>query len=59
MSDEQEDLGGSVDREEGGRGTSLNARLMVWWSSPLFRFVFRAAIPIVLVIVVAIIVGSH
>jgi hypothetical protein len=59
VSNEQEDLGESVDGEEGERGANLNARLMVWWSSPLFRFVFRAAIPIVLVIVVAIIVGSH
>jgi hypothetical protein len=29
------------------------------WSSPLLRFAFRAAIPIVIVILLAILVGSR
>jgi hypothetical protein len=41
------------------RGSALYGWLLVLFSRPWFRFAFRAAIPIVMVIVVAILVSSH
>jgi hypothetical protein len=44
---------------DGEGGSGLYGWLLVISSRPWFRFAFRAAIPIVFVIVVAIIVSSH
>jgi hypothetical protein len=57
--EEEEDLRAPIAEEDAGHGSDFNARLMVLWSSPVFRFAFRAAIPIALVVLVAILVGAH
>jgi hypothetical protein len=57
-SGDEENPSGPIGREEAA-GSDLNARLMVWWSLPLVRFGVRAAIPIVIVVAVAIVIGSH
>jgi hypothetical protein len=55
---QEEDPTPSVDRKDDRSGSDLYARLMILGSSPLFRFAFRAAIPIAIVVAAAILV-SH
>jgi hypothetical protein len=51
--------GAGEEGEDGPGGSRLLGALLMIGSSPWSRFAFRAAIPIVVVIVLAILVGAH